>query len=181
MYLSSLYIVVTSSILIYSNVAGHWYYPWLSPAAMTFIIFQNKIFRRLMIYDLSHCTTKNTYWLTPRSRVLLEKPTGLQLVKKFPSFYGTWRFNTAYTSARPPVPILGQLDPVHTPHSTSWRSFLILSSHLRLGLPSGLFPSGFPINILYTPLLSPTRETWPAHFKYFCNIMVIYRRNAISE
>ena len=43
----------------------------------------------------------------------------------------------------PPVPILSQLDPVHTPHPTSWRSILILSSHLRLGFPSGLFPSGF--------------------------------------
>jgi len=29
------------------------------------------------------------------------------------------------------------------PNTTSWRSSLILSSHLRLGLPSGLFPSGF--------------------------------------
>ena len=28
------------------------------------------------------------------------------------------------------------------PHSTSWRSILILSSHLLLGLPSGPFPSG---------------------------------------
>jgi hypothetical protein len=27
--------------------------------------------------------------LTPRSRVLLEKLTGLQLVKKFSAFYGT--------------------------------------------------------------------------------------------
>jgi hypothetical protein len=34
----------------------------------------------------------------------------------------------------PPVPILSQLDPVHTPHPTSWRSILILSSNLRLGL-----------------------------------------------
>jgi hypothetical protein len=37
--------------------------------------------------------------LTPWSRVL-EKLTGLQLVKKFPSFYGTRRFITAFTSAR---------------------------------------------------------------------------------
>jgi hypothetical protein len=34
-------------------------------------------------------------------------------------------------------------------HPTSQRSILILSTHLRLGLPSGLFPSGIPTNILY--------------------------------
>jgi hypothetical protein len=41
-----------------------------------------------------------TYLLTPWSRVLLEKLTGLQLVKKFPAFYGTRGFITALTSAR---------------------------------------------------------------------------------
>src|SRR5215510_14506267 len=40
---------------------------------------------------------------------------------------------------------------------------LILSSHLRLGLPNGLFPSGFPTNTLCTPLFSPIRATCPAH------------------
>jgi len=40
---------------------------------------------------------------------------------------------------------------------------LIISSHLGLGLPSGLFPSGFPTTILYTLLLSPVRATCPAH------------------
>ena len=49
------------------------------------------------------------------------------------------------------------------PHPTSWRSFLILSSHPRLGLPSGLFPSGFPTKTLCTPLLSLIRATCPSH------------------
>jgi hypothetical protein len=38
------------------------------------------------------------------------------------------------------------------PHPTSWRYILKLSSHIRMGLPSGLFPSGFFTNTLYTPL-----------------------------
>ena len=38
------------------------------------------------------------YLLNPWSRVLLEKLTGLQVVKKFPAFYGTRRFITECTS-----------------------------------------------------------------------------------
>ena len=60
-----------------------------------------------------------------------------------------------YSQVLPPVPILSQIDPVHTPHPTFWRSILILSTHLRLGLPSGLFSSGFPTKTLYTPFLPP--------------------------
>jgi hypothetical protein len=63
----------------------------------------------------------------------------------------------------PPVPILSQIDLVHAPHPTSQRFILILSSHLRLGLPSGLLPSGFPTKALYAPLFSPIRATCPAH------------------
>jgi hypothetical protein len=40
-----------------------------------------------------------TYLLTPRSRILLEKLTGLQLVVKFSALYGTRNFITAFTSA----------------------------------------------------------------------------------
>jgi len=41
-----------------------------------------------------------TYLLALWSRVLLEKLTGFQLVKKFPAFYGTRRFITVVASAR---------------------------------------------------------------------------------
>ena len=62
----------------------------------------------------------------------------------------------------PPVHIQSQLDTTHTPHSTSWRYTSILSSHLRLGLPSDLFTSGSPTKTLFTPLLY-IRATCPAH------------------
>jgi hypothetical protein len=59
------------------------------------------------------------------------------------------------------------LEPVesnpHPPKSVSLRSILIPSSHLCLGLPSGIFPSGFPTKTLYNFLSSPMRATRPAY------------------
>jgi hypothetical protein len=104
-----------------------------------------------------------TYLLTPWGRILLEKLTVLQLVKKFPAFHGTPKFITALTSVR--YLSLSWASPIQSiyPHLTSWRSILILSTHLRLGLPSGLFPSGFPHQDPIHPLSSPIRATCPAH------------------
>ena len=103
-----------------------------------------------------------TYLLTPWSRVLLEKLTGLQLVKKFPAFHGTRSFIIALTSVRHLS--LSWASPIQSiyPHPTSWRSILILSTHPHLGLPNCLLPSGFPTKTLYTPLFSPIRDTCPA-------------------
>jgi len=61
-----------------------------------------------------------------------------------------------------PYPDLARSNPYpHIP--TSWTSILILPSDQRLGLPSGLFPSGFLTKTLYTPLPSDVCATWPAH------------------
>jgi len=59
-----------------------------------------------------------------------------------------------------PCPDPHQFSPC--PHPISWRPILIVSSHLRLGLPSCLFPSGF-VTKLYTPLLFSICDKCLAH------------------
>ena len=106
--------------------------------------------------------TRCTYLLTPWCRVLLEKLTGLQLVKKFPAFHGTRRLITALTSVRhlpPPISILGQLNPVHIPtsHLLDIHPNIIHPSTPRSPQwsPSLRFPQARP----YTPpLLAHTRH-----------------------
>ena len=70
--------------------------------------------------------------------------------QEIPRIHGTRRFITALTSVRHLS--LSWASPIQSiyPHPTSCRSILILSTHLRLVLPSGLFPSGFPTKTLYT-------------------------------
>jgi hypothetical protein len=94
-----------------------------------------------------------------RSWALPKKLTIVQLLNKLPAFYGTRRFITVFTRALHWS--LSWASPYHP--ILSLRSILILSSHLRLGLPSGPFPSAFPANILYAFLVSPIRATCTAH------------------
>ena len=91
---------------------------------------------------------------------LSENLNGFQLDKKFPhSMESAGSLPHSQLPATCPYPEPDQS--VHRSHSTYWRPILILSSHLRLGLPSGLFPSDFSTNILCTPLLCPIRATCP--------------------
>ena len=120
-----------------------------------------------MVAIALQCIYLITYLLPSCSRILLEKLTGSKLVKKFPAFYGTRRFITTFTSARHLSLSWAISIQSVPPHPTSWISILILSSHLLLGLQSGLFPSGFPTKTLYKPLLHTLYMPCPSHSSRF--------------
>ena len=60
-----------------------------------------------------------TYLLTPRNRVLLGKLAGSHLVKKFPAFYGTQMFNTAFTSPYPESKLFNSYSQIPLPEDPS--------------------------------------------------------------
>jgi hypothetical protein len=105
-----------------------WRHPWVSFLRVSVVIRST--------YSIVHGTGYLKNWLS------------LSLSESILLSYGTRRFITVFTQARhwtlswaswiqfaPSIPI-------------SLRSILMLSSHLRLGLPSGLLPSGLPTKTL---------------------------------
>ena len=82
--------------------------------------------------------------LAPCSRVVLQKLTGSQLVKKFPAFYGTRRLITTFASARHLSLSWARSIQAIPPHPTSWRSIYAWVSQV-------FFPLRFPHpNPVYT-------------------------------
>jgi hypothetical protein len=77
---------------------------------------------------------------------------GLQIISSMdqtPRLLWNTKFHYRVHKGPPLVPISSQMNPVHIFHPVFLRSLLILFSHLRLDLRSGLFPSGVPTKILY--------------------------------
>jgi hypothetical protein len=97
------------------------------------------------------------------SWALLEKLPIVQPFKIFSAFYWTRRFINVFTRAVHWSLFWARSIQSTPSHPISLRSILILSTYLRLGLPSGLLRSGYPTNILYAFLFSQIRATCPAH------------------
>ena len=88
--------------------------------------------------------------------------------QEIPTFYGIRRFITAFTSSCHLSLSWTRVIQSIPPHSTSWKSILILSYHLCLGLPRGLFPYQ---NLVYTnPLPHTCYMPHPSHSSRFDNL-----------
>ena len=69
----------------------------------------------------------------------------------------------------PELRFLSQINPVHAPppHLHFLKTFLILASHLRLGLADGLFPSGMFIQNLVCTSPAPSYEPHAQPISFF--------------
>ena len=124
--------------------------------------------RRYLVCHISVPLPLLTYLLTPWCRVLLEQLTGFAVSQEIPHISPNPKAHYRTHKRPPPVSILASPIQSIYPHPTSWRFILILSTHLRLGLPSGLFPSGFPTRPYTPPLLAHTRHMpSPSHSSRF--------------
>jgi hypothetical protein len=104
------------------------------------------------------------------SWVPLAKPPVAQLFKNFPTFYGNRRFIIVFTRALYwSLSSARSIQLIPTNLISLW-FILLLSSHQRLSLPSGLFPSGLPTKSSphachlsypsHPPLLDYYKYTW---------------------
>ena len=109
--------------------------------------------------------------------MLIEKLTGSQLVEKFPTFCGTWRFITSFTSTCNLSLSWASLIQSIPPNFTLWKSIWTLSSHLSLDLSGSLFPLGFPTKILHMPLFSHIHSACPDYLK----LLILITQTILGE
>jgi hypothetical protein len=82
--------------------------------------------------------------------------------QELPSILWNPKFQYRVHKSPPLVHILSHITPIPTIPFFFSKIYFNSVHPLHLGLPSGLFPSGFPTNILFE-FFSPIRATCPAH------------------
>ena len=124
-----------------------WYF-FVEDSSWTYLVSYVKYYRHLKLWGFTVCDKLANFrtciqssfsqilnnLLTPWSRVLLEKLTDSATSQGIPRIFGTQRFLTILTSAcHLSLSRANSIQSTQLP-PTSWRTILILSSHLCVGL-----------------------------------------------
>jgi hypothetical protein len=121
--------------------------------------FPEKPAATVFTHSVTHSLTHSlTYLLTHSTQHSPWEANQFADSQEIPRIFGTRRFFTVLTSPRHLSLTRASSIQCTNPHPTPWRSIVILSCHLRLGLSIGLFPSG------YTP--KPYTSHTPIHQRY---------------
>ena len=112
-----------------------------------------------------------TYLITPWSRVLLEKLTGFAANQEIPRILWNPKVHNLIHKCPPPVPILCQLGPVHTPTSYFLKIPLNIILSSTSGSPKWSLSFRLPNqNPVYASSLPHTRYMpRPSHSSRFCH------------
>jgi hypothetical protein len=84
-------------------------------------------------------------------------------IQELPSVLWNTKVHYRVHKSPPLVPVVSQINRIHTIYPISLRSIFILPNHLCLSLPNSLFPSGFPTNILHAFPFACICATCSAH------------------
>jgi hypothetical protein len=162
------------------------HYSVLRPPSSPLSISRRPLSHKLILYS-SHRVrgqSSHQYELTAWSWALLEAAS-CTAIQGLPSVLWYLKVHYRVQKIPPLVPILSHINPIHT--SPFYLTSISISfTHLRLGLPSSLFPSHFPTNILNAFLSSPTLHfsfymPCPSHLPWLYHCNYSWRRAQVMK
>ena len=134
-------------------ILGTFYSVWMNVWGYQWIMLQLKSCRTCR-FGTVKINLMLTNWNNSMEQIPSWEANRFSTNKEIPRTLWKPKVHSRIHNSLSPVPIQSWINSFYAP-STPWGSILILYSHLRLGLPSGIYPSGFPHHNSLCTVCSP--------------------------